>query len=74
MAQALISPNERVYSYDKTYLGERIAQVEPVAFEVAPPLFWATVPDTVVADQYYWDGTQALPIPVKPPVPPPAST
>jgi len=27
----------------------------------------------VVADQYYWDGTQALPIPVKPPAPPPAT-
>jgi len=67
MAQALISPGERVYGYDKTLLGERIAQVEPVEFEVAPPLFWAAVPDTVVADQYYWDGTQALPAPVKPP-------
>ena len=68
MTQALISPNEQVYSYDKTLLGERIAQVEPVGFEVAPPLFWTEVPDYVTAEGYYWDGTQAQPIPVKPTV------
>ena len=73
MLQALISPNEQVYSYDKTLLGERIAQVQADTFEVAQPLFWTTVADTVTAEGYYWDGTQALSIPVKPPAPPPAA-
>lgn len=33
----------------------RVAEVAATEFEVAPPLFWATCDDTVVADQWYYD-------------------
>lgn len=71
MKQALISPTEKVYKYDGTLLGERVAETTTTPFEVAPPLFWVACNDDVVADQWYYDpNTFAIdPIPVRP-VPP----
>jgi len=71
MKQALISPEEKVYKYDGTLLGERVAEVLATPFEVAPPLFWVACNDDVEADQWYYDPNTFTidPIPVKP-VPP----
>jgi hypothetical protein len=66
MKKALISPNEQVYSYDNTLLGERVAEVRDTSFEVAGPLFWVDCPDDVVADQYYWSGSECISIPIPP--------
>jgi hypothetical protein len=72
MKQALISPNEQVYSYDGSLLGERVAQVTTTPNEVAPPLFWTACNNDVVADQWYYDPATftIVQIPVKP-LPPP---
>jgi hypothetical protein len=72
MKQALISPAEKVYKYDGTLLGERVADVADTSFEVAPPLFWTPCADDVVADQWYFDpSTSSInPVPVKPVEPP----
>ena len=71
MKEALISPTEKVYKYDGTLLGDRVAEVTTQPFEVAPPRFWVACPDDCVADQWYYDTTTYVcePIPVKP-VPP----
>ena len=68
MKQALISPEEKVYKYDGTLLGDRVAEVTISPFEVAPPLFWVACNDDVVADQFYYDTeTQTIQaIPEKP--------
>ena len=68
MKNALISPEEKVYKYDGTLLGERVAEVSDTPFEVAPPLFWVECADDVLADQFYYDAeTQAIiVVPVKP--------
>jgi hypothetical protein len=63
---ALISPDENIYS-NNAVIGSRIAQVDATPFDVAAPLNWVQVPDTVTADGYYWDGTQAQQIPVPTP-------
>jgi hypothetical protein len=68
MKNALISPEEQVYKYDKTLLGVRVAEVSDTPFEVAPPLFWIECSDDVIADQFYY-GTETqtiIPVPVKP--------
>jgi hypothetical protein len=66
MKAALISPEEFVYSYDGTYLGKRVAQVEPAAnvFPVAEPLFWVSCADDVVQDRFYWNGNTCVAIPI----------
>jgi hypothetical protein len=71
MKEALISPTEKVYKYDGTLLGDRVAEVTTQPFEVAPPLFWTACADNVVADQWYYDTTTYAidPIPVPPPPP-----
>jgi hypothetical protein len=68
MKNALISPNEQVYKYDKTLLGIRVAEVADSTFEVASPLFWVECADDVLADQFYYDeDTQTIiAVPVKP--------
>jgi len=73
MKQALISPNEQVYSYEGVLLGERVAETTTTPFEVAPPLFWTACNDDVQADQWYYDPTNFTidKIPVKPAPPPP---
>jgi hypothetical protein len=71
MKNALISPEEKVYSYDGSLLGERIAEVSATPFEIAPPLFWVVCADDVVADQWYWSGDACVVIPSPPPPPPP---
>lgn len=60
---ALISPNEPIYSYDETLLGQRIAQVQSDTFEVAPPLFWVECADDVSPDQFYYADGQIMPVP-----------
>jgi hypothetical protein len=73
MKEALISPMEKVYNYDGTLLGDRVAEVTTQPFEVAPPLFWVSCQDNVVADQFYYDPNtyqiDAIPTP-PPPVTP----
>ena len=66
MKEALISPTEKVYKYDGTLLGDRVAEVTTNPFEVAPPLFWVACPDDCVADQWYYDGSSCQQIPAKP--------
>lgn len=56
--KALISPNEKVYSYDGTELGSRVAQIEETEFPVAPPLFWIDCPDDCAADEWYYSEGQ----------------
>lgn len=67
MKHALISPNETVYSYDGTPLGQRVAEVSVAPFEVAPPLFWTDCADDVTADAFYYADGAILPVPVLPP-------
>lgn len=67
MKYALISPNESVYSYDGTFLGERVADVKKTSFDIAPPLFWVECADDVVADQFYYSDGNILSVPVQPP-------
>jgi hypothetical protein len=47
MNNALISPNELIYSYEGVFLGHRIAECSQVTFEVAPPLFWVECDDQI---------------------------
>lgn len=68
--KALVSPNEKAYSYDWVLLGQRIAQVSEAEFPVAPPLFWTDCPDDCAADSWYYSDGQCLPKPVPPPEPP----
>lgn len=70
MKQALISPNEQVYSYDGSLLGERVAQVTTTPNEVAPPLFWVACNDDVVADQWYYDPATFTIVQIPAPPPP----
>jgi hypothetical protein len=53
--KALISPNEKVYNYAGTLIGERVAQVTDAPFPVCEPLFWVNCANDVVADQFYYD-------------------
>lgn len=54
---ALISPNEEAWSNGtpRVLLGQRVAEVATNQFPVAPPLFWMSCANNVVADQYYYD-------------------
>lgn len=71
MKEALISPTEKVYKYDGTLLGDRVAEVANQSFEIAPPLFWVACADDVVADQFYYDpNTQQIAVIPAKPVPP----
>lgn len=67
--KALISPNEKVYLPDDS-IGERVAQVEPddKIFPVGEPLFWMDCADDVVADRFYYNGTEILIIPEEQPL------
>jgi hypothetical protein len=62
--KALISPNEKVYLPDGS-IGERVAEVQPddKIFPVGEPLFWVDCAEDVVADQFYYNGSQILPVP-----------
>ena len=53
--EALIAPNEKVYNYAGTLIGERVAEVCETSFDVSEPLFWVTCSDEVNADQWYYD-------------------
>lgn len=67
--KALISPNEPAYSYDRTLLGQRVAQVSDNEFPVAPPLFWADCPDDCAPDMWYYSEGQLYIKPEPPPLP-----
>jgi hypothetical protein len=64
--KALISPDEKSYSYDGTLLGMRVAEVSDVEFPVAAPLFWWDCTDECVADLWYYSNGQCLPKPLPP--------
>lgn len=64
--KALISPNEKSYSYDGTILGQRIAQVSDNSFTVAFPLFWIDCPDECIADLWYYFEGQLYIKPIQP--------
>ena len=61
---ALISPNEKVTDINGN-VGERIAQVEPISFEVAAPLFWIDCPEDCLADLWFYFGGQCMPLPTE---------
>jgi len=60
--KALISPSEKVYLPDGS-VGERVADVHVEGFSVAEPLYWLSCADDVVADQFYYNGTEILLVP-----------
>lgn len=62
--KALISPNEKVTDINGN-VGKRIAQVEYVSFEVAPPLFWTDCQDECTADTWYYFEGQCVPLPTE---------
>ena len=66
--KALISSTELIYKYDGSYLGHRVAQVEPdnAIFEVAVGLSWVDCANNIVADRWYFDSNdnQIKPVPV----------
>jgi len=74
--KALISPNETVYTFTykpdgtKNYipLGERIAEVATLPFDVAPPLFWVSCASNVTATEWYYDKNtqQCILVPLPP--------
>jgi hypothetical protein len=50
-------PSQPVYA---TYPNSaRVAEVINTTFEVAPPLFWTSCADNIVADQWYYDTSNA---------------
>lgn len=69
MKAALIDPNASVQNFTWVSDGkgnwvkefydipnaERVAEVTTQPFDVAPPLFWISCDDTIVADQWYYD-------------------
>jgi hypothetical protein len=69
MKKALISPSETIVRYISSWTSDvpakpifsdipnacRVAQVEDVDFEVAPPLYWMDCEDYVNDYEYYFD-------------------
>lgn len=83
MKNALIDPTTQVQYvsgwtdtnqpiFDTLPNSARVAEVSDTPFEVAPPLFWASCADDVVADQWYYD-TATQQILVVPNVPKPGT-
>lgn len=70
--KALVSPNEKAYSYDGTEIGQRIVQVQDIEFPVADPLFWTDCPVDCLADYWYYTDGQCLQKPAPPAPPEPA--
>jgi hypothetical protein len=66
--KALISPIEKIYTYDGTLLGERVAEVTATSFDVCEPFFWVDCDDSVVADRFYYSNNQFLEVPLPPPL------
>lgn len=54
MNNALISPNELIYSYDGTLIGVRIAEVSQTPFEIALPLYWVECANEVNSNDWYF--------------------
>jgi len=53
MNNALISPNELVYS-NGILIGVRIAQTAQVTFPIAEPLYWIECADEINASEWYF--------------------
>jgi len=80
--KALISPNESftlswvsaweddIPVYSEILDCQRVAEVEPEAFEVASPLFWVDCPVDCKADQWYFKDGQCFIKPQDKPGPP----
>jgi len=68
MKKALVSPNEQVYDYNGNLIGVRVAQVESPenTFALAEPMMWIDCDDDVIEDQFYWDGSSFIVVPVPP--------
>lgn len=70
MNNALISPEELIYSYDGSLIGVRIAEVSQSTFEVALPLYWVECADDVNSDDWYFQTeTQSCQLKPTPPQP-----
>lgn len=54
--------------------GFRICEVTDTKFEVNPALEWHEVSDDVVADEWYWNGTEALLVPLPEKLPQPTTS
>ena len=64
MKKALISPDEKIISQSGEVIGDRIAEVCATAFEISLPLYWIDCVDDVVADLWYWNGSNCELVPV----------
>jgi hypothetical protein len=53
--QALISPNEIVYSFEKQPLGARVVEVSANPFPIAEPLFWVLCSSDTLPHEVYYD-------------------
>jgi len=73
MKKALVHLKENLNNLDGSK-GFRICQISDTEFEVHSDFEWHDVADNVVADQWYWDGTQALEVPIPPPKMQPKTT
>jgi hypothetical protein len=73
MKYGFVGTQERVYSYDGTYLGGQVFQVQDTTdglVDIPPNYFWVEcADDTVAADSYYDlndNQIKAKPIPAQP--------
>lgn len=57
--KALISPDEKIYDLENTIIGDRVAGFHDEQFEVASPLFWIDVDDSLAEkdSQFYYYNT-----------------
>jgi len=63
MKKALISPNEACEA------GYRVAEVHDTGFDVASPLFWIEVLDSVLPENFWFDPIEKVLKPVPEPLP-----
>jgi len=67
MKKALISLVEITTDYLGNPLGNRVAEVRDVPFEVDGTfLAWVDCSDEIVADQFYWNGLSFVAVPPRP--------
>jgi hypothetical protein len=58
MKYGFVGTQEQVYSYDGTYLGGRVCQVQDTTdglVDVPPNYFWVECADDITADNSYYD-------------------
>ena len=73
MKYGFVGIQERVYSYDGTYLGGQVFQVQDTTdglVDILPNYFWAECADDIVAADSYYDlndsQIKAKPVPSQP--------